>query len=119
MMDNFINSEFDMEDDVREFDISKMTDLDDLDVVDEEYIDEEEEMTGGNYKKAYFSSDFIDNSNGYNNNNSYKTDIESPEDENFTNQEFNENEDIELDLEEMKNEINKSIGETLSKYFKK
>jgi hypothetical protein len=119
MMDNFINSEFDMQDDVREFDISKMTDLDDLDVVDEEYIDEEEEMTGGNYKKAYFSSDFIDNSNGYNNNNSYKTDIESPEDENFTNQEFNENEDIELDLEEMKNEINKSIGETLSKYFKK
>jgi hypothetical protein len=118
MMDNFINTEFDMEDDVREFDISKMTDLDDLDVVDEEYIDEEEEMTGGNYKKAYFSSDFIDNSNGYN---SYKTDIESPEDENFTNQEFNENEDedVEFDLEEIKNEINKSIGETLSKYFKK
>jgi hypothetical protein len=26
---------------------------------------------------------------------------------------------VEFDLEEIKNEINKSIGETLSKYFKK
>ena len=122
-LENFINSSIDDEE-YSDLDEEDYSGLDEFNI--EDYVDlgEEEEM--GGYKPDYVSSELggdfddvetysDDNYAGMDSEDSFTGDEEGGEDEEDGEAEMDE---VEIDLDEMKREINNNIHTTIAKYFK-